>query len=123
MTIIERNTESLDASVAAGILIKLVELELALLLANTERRPKDFETRVREACQASDLTFLFNLPAQPGSGIQRVAAAAWCEYGEDPAFAFIMLNDEGTGIAVDAHCDCIENAELVAATYFDLKDA
>ena len=108
----------IETDAASGAL-KLVELELAL--GAEDIRAEGFEASVRNACAASNVAFLFNLPVFGQDGAQRLAAAGWIgEDAKEPAFAFITLGRDGTTVRVDARCDCLVHAAGVARAWFDL---
>lgn len=117
-------TTSMSRTIEAGEpgadgALKLVELELAL--GAEDIRVEGFEASVRNACAASNVAFLFNLPVFGENGAQRVAAAGWLgEDTEEPMFAFITLGRDGSKMQVDAHCDCLDHAADLARAWFDL---
>ena len=77
--------------------------------------------RVRAACAACGLTFLFNLPVFDDPDAQRVAAAAWQEADDaSPQFAFVTLDRDGAAVAVSAQCTCLDHGAAVALAWYDL---
>lgn len=111
---------TLEAEAIAGDgMLKLIELELAL--GAEDIRTEGFEASVRNACEASEVEFLFNLPVFDPGNTQRVAAVGWrTAPGTEPLFAFVTLDADGATVNIDKTCDCLERAPDVARAWFDL---
>ena len=98
--------------------LKAIEFELAL--GASDIAADGFEASVKDACEACDLMFVFNLPVFDHPETQRVAAVAWRDERDTIALVFVMLAQNGRAVRIDTTCDCLPHAASVASAWFNL---